>query len=336
MYNLRNRSFLKEIDFSRDELLHLLALSAGAEDRQVRRQRGAAPDGQGDRADLREDVDPHALRVRGRRLRPGRPRHLPRPDAARRWATRSRSPTPRRVLGRMYDAIEYRGSGQENVEELAAHAGVPVYNGLTDEWHPTQMLADFLTMHERSHKPYDEIAYAFVGDGALQHGPLAARHRRDHGLRRAHLVAPGASCGRRTTSMAIGARRWRQRPARGSRSPTTSPRGVAGADFVHTDVWVSMGEPKDVWTERAQLLRPYQVNAELLAATGNPQGQVHALPAGIPRRHDRRRRRDRRGDRHDGRARGHRRRLPVAGEHRLRPGREPTAHDQGVLVATLA
>ncbi len=177
----------------------------------------------------------------------------------------------------MFDAIEYRGSGQENVEELARHAGVPVYNGLTEEWHPTQMLADFLTMHERSHKPYDEIAYAFVGDGRFNMGRS--------------LLVTGAIMGSDVRLVAPGALRPPDdvvalahdlAAASGARITITDDvaAGVAGADFVHTDVWVSMGEPKEVWTERAQLLRPYQVNAELLAATRNPKVKfMHCLPA---------------------------------------------------------
>ena len=165
-----------------------------------------------------------------------------------------------RVLGRMYDAIEFRGNRQADVEELAAHAGVPVYNGLTNEWHPTQMLADFLTMHESSNKPYDAISYAFVGDcrfnmgrSLLVMGALMGSDVRLGGPR---------SCSRPRTSST-----WRRdrRPDRRRITITDDPgEAVAGVDFIHTDVWVSMGEPKDVWTERVKVLTPYQVNAALL------------------------------------------------------------------------
>jgi ornithine carbamoyltransferase len=181
------------------------------------------------------------------------------------------------VLGRIYDAIEYRGNAQADVEELAQHAGVPVYNGLTDEWHPTQMLADFLTMHEASNKPYDAIAYAFTGDcrfnmgrSLLVMGALMGSDVRLAGPRELHppqdVVALAEDIARRT----------------GARITVTDnpAAAVSGADFIHTDVWVSMGEPKDVWTERVKLLGPYQVNAALMRSSGNPRVKfMHCLPA---------------------------------------------------------
>jgi ornithine carbamoyltransferase len=167
------------------------------------------------------------------------------------------------VLGRMYDGIEFRGSAQAEVEELAAHAGVPVYNGLTDQWHPTQMLADFLTMHEASHQPYDALAYAFVGDcrfnmgrSLLVMGALMGADVRLAGPAGLHppkdVVQIAEDIAGRT----------------GARITITEDpaAAVAGAGFIHTDVWVSMGESKDVWAERVRLLAPYQVNAGLLRA----------------------------------------------------------------------
>ena len=180
------------------------------------------------------------------------------------------------VLGRMFDAIEYRGSGQSNVEELAAHAGVPVYNGLTNEWHPTPMLADFLTMHERFGKPYDEISYALVGDGRFNMGRS--------------LLITGAIMGSDVRIITPPALRppddvvdlaHTLAATSGARITITEDAGaVADVDIVHTDVRVSMGEPKEVWAERATLLEPYQVNAALMAATGNPKAKfMHCLPA---------------------------------------------------------
>jgi ornithine carbamoyltransferase len=231
-----------------------------------------------------------------------------------------------RVLGRMYDAIEYRGAGQVDVEELARFAGVPVYNGLTDEWHPTQMLADFLTMHERSNKPYDEIAYAFVGDGRFNMGRS--------------LLITGALMGSDVRLVTPGELRppddvvqvaHELSVASGARITILDDvaAGVEGADFVHTDVWVSMGESKDVWAERARLLRSLPGQRAVARRDKEPKGEVHALPARVPRCRHHRRAGDRRGDRNVGRPRGHRRSLPVTGQHRLRSGREPTAHDQG-------
>jgi len=182
-----------------------------------------------------------------------------------------------RVLGRMYDAIEYRGNDQAAVESLAAHAGVPVYNGLTNEWHPTQMLADFLTMDEHFDGDLSDVSFAFVGDGRFNMGRS--------------LVAMGALMGCDVRMVAPGSL---QPPAdvvetaRGIAETTGATitltedvaQGVAGVDFVHTDVWVSMGEPKDVWTFRVDLLREYQVNGSMLVASGKPDVKfMHCLPA---------------------------------------------------------
>lgn len=182
-----------------------------------------------------------------------------------------------RVLGRVYDAIEYRGFGQEIVNELAEHSGVPVYNGLTDEFHPTQILADLLTMQEHSDKPLHEIAYVFVGDTANNMGNS--------------LLIGGAKMGmdvRLCAPKACWPEQYIQDEARalaqqtGARITITEDidAAVKGVDFVYTDVWVSMGEPDDVWAERIKLLMPYQVNAQMMAKTGNPRVQfMHCLPA---------------------------------------------------------
>ena len=181
-----------------------------------------------------------------------------------------------RVLGRMYDAIEYRGNRQVDVEALAEHAGVPVYNGLTDEWHPTQMLADFLTMHETSGKPYDQISYAFVGDLRFNmgrsHTVMAALMGSD--LR---LVGPkelGPPDDVLEAALAIADRTG------ASITVTEDPQeGVKGVDFIHTDVWVSMGEAKDVWKSRVEELKAYQVNTALMKAAGERTKFMHCLPA---------------------------------------------------------
>ena len=182
-----------------------------------------------------------------------------------------------RVLGRMYNAIEYRGYGQEIVEQLAEYAGVPVINGLTNEYHPTQMLADLLTMKENSKKPLNQIAYAYVGD---------ARYNMGNSL----LVA-GAKMG---MDIRIGAPRafWPNdalveqcrsiAKQTGARITLTEDAAAAvdQADFIHTDVWVSMGEAKETWKERIEQLRPYRVDARLMAASNNPEVKfMHCLPA---------------------------------------------------------
>ena len=182
-----------------------------------------------------------------------------------------------RVLGRMFDAIEYRGASQKGVEQLARHAGVPVYNGLTDEYHPTQMLADVMTMREHCDKPIADIKFAYVGD---------TRSNMGHSL----MIA-GALMGmdvRIAGPKSLWPAEEYQKIARGLEAKygakltiTDDPRAaVKGVDFVHTDVWVSMGEPKEVWKERIALLTPYQVNAALMKASGNPQVRfMHCLPA---------------------------------------------------------
>ena len=182
-----------------------------------------------------------------------------------------------RVLGRFYDGIEFRGKEQAHVETLAELSGVPVWNGLTDQWHPTQMLADQLTMIEHSGKPIQQIAFAYLGDARnnVANSLLISAALMGMDVR---MVAPAqlqpeaeiidaahdlaATSGARITI---------------TDDPTT---GVAGVDFLYTDVWVSMGEPKEVWDERINLLRPYQINQALVQATGNPNVKfLHCLPA---------------------------------------------------------
>ena len=275
-YNLKNRSFLKEIDFEPAELRYLLQLAealkmakyAGTEvqrlggkeialifEKTSTRTRSAFEVGAYDQGAHVTYLDPSGSQL-------GHKESIA--DTA-------------SVLGRMYDGIEFRGSAQADVEELAAHAGVPVYNGLTAEWHPTQMLADFLTMHESSHKPYDQIAYTFVGDcrfnmgrSLLVMGALMGSDVRLAGPAELHppkdVTDIAADIAGRT----------------GARITITEDpaQAVAGVDFIHTDVWVSMGESKDVWTERVKVLTPYQVNADLMRKARNPAVKfMHCLPA---------------------------------------------------------
>ena len=182
-----------------------------------------------------------------------------------------------RVLGRMYDAIEYRGAGQQIVEELAEYAGVPVFNGLTDEFHPTQMLADVLTMTEHCPKPLTDIAFAFVGDGRNNVANS--------------LLLVGAKLG---MDVRIGAPQdlWPSDEhvamcrdfgaASGARITVTDDphKAVSGVDFIYTDVWVSMGEPIETWGDRVDELLPFQVNSELMVAASNPRVKfMHCLPA---------------------------------------------------------
>ncbi|NEA97678.1 ornithine carbamoyltransferase [Streptomyces sp. SID13726] len=182
-----------------------------------------------------------------------------------------------RVLGRMYDGIEYRGDSQRKVEELAAYAGVPVYNGLTDDWHPTQMLAEVLTMTEHTTKPVPEIAYAYLGDARFNMGNsylvTGALLGMDVRIVAPKSYWPAQDVVERARALAVDS---------GARITLTESleEGVRGADFVATDVWVSMGEPKEVWEERIAALSPYAVTADVLRATGNADVKfLHCLPA---------------------------------------------------------
>jgi ornithine carbamoyltransferase len=182
-----------------------------------------------------------------------------------------------RVLGRMYDAIEYRGFAEGTADELAKHAGVPVYNGLTDEWHPTQILADFLTMREHLAKPLSEMTFCYLGDARFN-------------MADTYLIG-GAKLGM-DVRIASPASLWpsdefvtpahQEAASSGGRVTITEDveEAVRGADFLVTDVWVSMGEADDVWAERIKLLTPYQVNRRTMELTGNPDVRfMHCLPA---------------------------------------------------------
>jgi ornithine carbamoyltransferase len=182
-----------------------------------------------------------------------------------------------RVLGRRYDAIEYRGFAQETAEELARWSGVPVYNGLTDEWHPTQILADFLTFREHLGKPLNEVVFCYLGDARFN-------------MADSYLVG-GAKLGmdvRIASPRSLWPRDEIVELARSEAAETGAQititedlaEAAKGCDVLLTDVWVSMGEPDEVWKERIELLRPYQVNAEAMKATGNPDVKfMHCLPA---------------------------------------------------------
>ncbi|MFB7461655.1 ornithine carbamoyltransferase [Streptomyces sp. NPDC056188] len=182
-----------------------------------------------------------------------------------------------RVLGRMFDAIEYRGDSQDTVEELAAHAGVPVYNGLTDDWHPTQMLADVLTMTEHCAKPLSETVFAYLGDARFNMGNSYLVTGALLGMD-VRLVGPKSYW----PAQAVVDRARELAASSGARITLTESleEGVRGADFVATDVWVSMGEPKEAWDERIEALAPYAVTMDVLRATGNPDVRfLHCLPA---------------------------------------------------------
>ncbi len=275
-YNLKNRSFLTLRDFKPAEIGFLLKLSA---DLKAAKYAGTEQPGlKGKEIALIFEKDSTRTRVgfevaahdQGATVTYLGPSgtHIGHKESVKDTA---------RVLGRVYDAIEYRGFGQKIVEDLAAHSGVPVYNGLTDEFHPTQILADFLTMQEHSDKPLREIAYVFMGDAKNNMGDSlligGAKMGMDVRLCAPKACWPGKSI--QTEARAIAAET-------GARITITDDVGdaVKGVDFVYTDVWLSMGEPEAKWAERIKLLLPYQVNAKLMKKTGNPRVRfMHCLPA---------------------------------------------------------
>jgi ornithine carbamoyltransferase len=275
--NLHHRDFLKELDFTRAEMQFLLDLSrdlkrakyAGTE---VQRMRGKSVALIFEKTSTRTRC---AFEV-ATYDQGGHVTYLD-PGSSQIGHKESASDTAR-VLSRMFDAIEFRGKAQSTVEELAAGSGVPVYNGLTDEWHPTQMLADFLTMSEHSDgRPLHQLSYCFMGDGRFNMGRS--------------LLVMGAIMGSDVRICAPedlwpdkdvqDAARERAEESGARITLTADPEeGLRGADFVHTDVWVSMGEPKEVWSARVRDLTPYQVNADAMARTGNKRAKfMHCLPA---------------------------------------------------------
>lgn len=275
-FNLRNRNFLKELDFTKEELVFLLNLSkelknakyTGTEQQRLKGKNIALIF---EKTSTRtrcafevaaQDQGAHVTYLEPTGSQMGHKETVK--DTA-------------RVLGRMYDGIEYRGFGQEIVEELAQYAGVPVWNGLTNEWHPTQMLADVLTMMEHSDNPLEKISYAYLGDARFNMGRS--------------LLVIGSILG---MDVRIGAPKnlWPDADLiaqckeiakkSGARvTITDNPiEAVKDVEYVHTDVWVSMGEAKEVWAERIKLLTPYQVNGTIMKKSGNPNVKfMHCLPA---------------------------------------------------------
>ena len=273
--DLKNRDFLKEIDFTADEFAYLIDLAielkaAKQQRREVQRMQGRSIALIFEKPSTRTrcafevaafDQGAHTTYLDGSSSQVGHKESVA--DTA-------------RVLSRYYDAIEYRGKDQALVEELAEYSHVPVYNGLTDEWHPTQMLADFMTMSEHSGKRPGDISFTYVGDARSNMGNS--------------LLVTAALLGA-DIRIAAPAQLWPSTAVRaiaedlastsGARVTLTEDMDAAlpGSDFVHTDVWVSMGESEDIWAQRVELLGGYQVNDAALAKTGNPHAKfMHCLP----------------------------------------------------------
>lgn len=275
-FNLRNRSFLKLLDFTPAEINFLLKLSADLKAAkyggyEVQRLKGKNIalifEKSSTRTRTSFEVAAYDQGANVTYMGPSGS-HIGHKETMKDTA---------RVLGRTYDGIEYRGFAQATVETLAQYSGVPVWNGLTDEFHPTQILADVLTMIEHSYKDLPEVAYTYMGDarnnmgnslmvGGCKLGMDVRLCAPEHLWPEEHLVDQCRQIAEET----------------GARLTLTADvaEGVKGADFLYTDVWVSMGEPDLVWEERVSLLKPYQVNAQAMEMTGNPNVKfMHCLPA---------------------------------------------------------
>jgi ornithine carbamoyltransferase len=274
-FNLRNRSFLKEIDFTPKEWRFLLDLAA--ELKQAKYAGSEQPRLTGKNIALIFEKTSTRTRCafevaafdQGARVT-----YLD-PTGSQIGHKESMEDTAR-VLGRMYDGIEYRGSAQANVETLAAYAGVPVWNGLTDQWHPTQTLCDMLTMREHCGRPDEQISFAYLGDAhnnvgnsLLVAGAMMGMDVRIVGPR-ALWHAPDVVASAQAIAAETGA---------GLIHTEDVEAGVAGVDYLYTDVWVSMGEPPEVWEQRIEQLKAYQVNMSVVRAAGNPRVKfMHCLP----------------------------------------------------------
>lgn len=275
-FNLRNRNFLKLLDFTPKEIQYMLDLA-----RDLKRAKYAGtekPTLTGKNIALIFEKTSTRTRCAFEVAAHDQGAHVTYlgPTGSQIGVKESMKDTAR-VLGRMFDGIEYRGFEQKIVEELAQYAGVPVWNGLTNEFHPTQILADFLTMTEHTDKPLNKVTFAYLGDARYNMGNslmvggvkmgMDVRIVAPKGLQPdAELVATCQAIAKET----------------GATLTVTDDvaKGVKGCDFLYTDVWVSMGEPAEVWAERIKLLKPYQVNKQVMEMTGNPKCKfMHCLPA---------------------------------------------------------
>ena len=275
-YNLRNRNFLKLLDFKPGEINFLLDMAADL--KKAKYSGTEQPRLRGKNIALIFEKASTRTRCAFEVAAFDQGAHVTYlgPSGSQIGQKESMKDTAR-VLGRMYDGIEYRGYGQDIVEELARYAGVPVWNGLTNEFHPTQILADFMTMLEHSDKPLDKISFCYLGDARNNMGNSlmvgAAKMGMDFRAAAPKQCQPADDLIKKCRQIA---------KVTGASITVTDNvnEAVKGVDFLYTDVWVSMGEPDSVWEERIQLLRPYQVNMDIVKKTGNPDVKfLHCLPA---------------------------------------------------------
>jgi ornithine carbamoyltransferase len=275
--NLSHRDFLKELDFTTVEMQYLLDLSRDLKRAKYSRTETRALSGRNVALIFEKTSTRTRCAFEVAAYDQGAHVTYLDPDSSQIGHKESATDTAR-VLSRMFDGIEFRGKAQATVEELAEGSDVPVFNGLTDEWHPTQMLADFLTMSEHADgKPLHEVSYCFMGDGRFNMGRsllvMGAIMGADVRICAPKDLWPGKDV------QDAAAERAEQSGARITLTDDPAE-GLRGVDYVHTDVWVSMGEPKDVWNERVKDLTPYQVNTRAMELTENPRAKfMHCLPA---------------------------------------------------------
>lgn len=274
--NLKNRHFLKLLDFSANEIQFLLNMSASL--KEAKYAGTEQPLLKGKNIALIFEKSSTRTRCAFEVAAHDQGAHVTYlgPSGSQIGHKESMKDTAR-VLGRMYDGIEYRGFGQDVVEELAKYAGVPVWNGLTNEFHPTQILADFLTMQENCEKPLNQMKFCYLGDARNNMGNSLMVGAAKMGID-FRAAAPKQS---QPDSTLVNTCKELCNTSGGSVTITDSVQeAVKGADFLYTDVWVSMGEPESVWEERIKLLTPYQINAKVMEQTGNPDAKfLHCLPA---------------------------------------------------------
>ena len=276
MVNLKNRSFLKLLDFTPEEIQYLLDLAAKLKaDKKAGREQKTLV---GKNIALIFEKTSTRTRCSFEVAAYDQGAHVTYlgPSGSQIGIKETMKDTAR-VLGRMYDGIEYRGFAQKTVEELSEYSGVPVWNGLTNEFHPTQILADFLTMREHSNKPLNQISYAYLGDARFNMGNSLLVGGAKMGMD-VRIVAPKSL--QPAAELVAECRKVAEQT--GARITITDDvdAGVKGCDFIYTDIWVSMGEPDEVWKERIAMLMPYQVNASIMKRTGNPDCKfMHCLPS---------------------------------------------------------
>jgi ornithine carbamoyltransferase len=274
--NLRNRHFLKLLDFTPEEIEFMLDLAADL--KKAKYTGTEQPHLKGKNIALIFEKSSTRTRCAFEVAALDQGAHVTYlgPSGSQMGQKESMKDTAR-VLGRMYDAIEYRGYGQAIVEELAEYAGIPVWNGLTNEFHPTQILADFMTMKEHCNKPLNKISFCYLGDARYNMGNSllvgSAKMGMDFRTAAPKAFQQGKELVETCKSIA------RKTGARINITDNVDD-AVKGVDFLYTDVWVSMGEPESVWEERIKLLKPYQVNMSVIKKTGNPDVKfLHCLPA---------------------------------------------------------